>query len=175
MADVTYIGGNKKSGGAPALPAGQSTVVHCLMIPLTTDILLLPNAAIAEVIAARKPEAVTGTPEWFMGRVEWRDYQVPVLAFENLNGDVDGEISINRNGRIAILNTLNGNSRLPYIGLMTQGIPRLQVVQNQGIETNPESDRRNRTFVSQFVMVNGEPVSIPDIDLLEKVVMELPG
>ena len=172
MADVTYIGGNKASGGAPALPAGKATVVHCLMIPLTSDILLLPNAAIAEVIAARQPEPVDNTPDWFMGRVEWRDYQIPVVAFESLNGDVQGEVPINKNGRIAILNTLNGNAKLPYIGILTQGIPRLQVVQSKGIEKNPETKGRNDAYISEFVVISGEPVSIPNIDLLERIVLE---
>jgi chemosensory pili system protein ChpC len=173
MADITYISGNKKAGGAPALPAGQSSVVHCLMIPLTNDILLLPNAAIAEVVAAREPEAVAGSPNWYLGNYDWRDYHVPVIAFETLNGDVDGDIAINRNGRIAILNTLNGNQRLPYIGLMTQGIPRLQVVQGKTLEANPETEGRKNIYISEFVLVNGEPVSIPNIDLLERVVQEL--
>jgi len=173
MADVTYLGGNKKAGGAPALPAGRSSVVHCLMIPLTTDILLLPNAAIAEVVAARQPEAVVNTPDWFLGEFDWRDYQVPVIAFEVLNGDVAGDIAVNRNSRIAILNTLNGNPRLPYIGIMTQGIPRLQVVQDKSLEANPETEQRNKVYINEFVMVNGEPVSIPNIDLLERVVQEL--
>ena len=173
MADVTYLGSNKKAGGAPALPAGESSVVHCLMIPLTTDILLLPNAAIAEVVAARQPEPVEATPNWFLGRFDWREYKVPVIAFETLNGDIEGEVSINRNGRIAILNTLNGNSRLPYVGLMTQGIPRLQVVQSKALEANPETEDRKTPYISELVMVNGEPVSIPNIDMLERVVQEL--
>ncbi len=173
MADVTYLGGNKKTGGAPALPPGQSTVVHCLMIPLTNDILLLPNAAIAEVVACQKPIPVAGTPDWYLGKHTWRDYQVPVIAFEVLNGDVSGEVAINRNSRIAILNTLNGNMRLPYIGLITQGIPRLQVVQNKSLEPNPNTADRKNIYVNEFVMVNGEPVSIPNLDMLERVIQEV--
>ncbi|MDH5444756.1 MAG: chemotaxis protein CheW [Gammaproteobacteria bacterium] len=173
MADVTYIGNKKNTQGAPALPPGQASVVHCLMIPLTTDILLLPNAAIAEVIAARQPDVVEGTPNWFLGHVDWREYKVPVIAFETLNGDVEGEVAINKQGRIAIMNTLNGNTRLPYIGIMTQGIPRLQVVQAKGIEANTETVGRNNLYVNEFVVVNGEPISIPNLDLLERVLIEL--
>lgn len=173
MADITYLGGGTKKTGAPALPAGQATAVHCLMVPLTSDILLLPNAAVAEVAAYQQPEAVSGAPDWYLGNHTWRDYQIPVVAFEVLNGGSSGDVSISKNSRIAVLNTLNGNMRLPYVGLLTQGIPRLQVVQNKGLEANPAVDGRPNTCVSEFVMVNGEPVTIPDIDMVERVILDL--
>lgn len=172
MADITYLGGTKR-GGAPALPSGQATAVHCLMIPLTSDILLLPNAAVAEVTAYQQPTAVAGAPDWYLGRYDWREYQVPVVSFELLNGDNHGEITINKTSRIAVLNSLNGNPRLPYIGLLTQGIPRLQVVQNTALEANSSATSRQTTCVAEFVMVNGEPVTIPDIDLLERAILDL--
>lgn len=172
MADITYLGGSKR-GGAPALPAGQATAVHCLMIPLSSDILLLPNAAVAEVASYQRPEAVTGAPGWYLGKYGWRDRLIPVIAFEILNGDVDSEIPINKTSRIAVLNTLNGNRHLPYIGLLTQGIPRLQVVQNKALEANPAAASRRTTCAAEYVMVNGEPVTIPDIDILEGAILDL--
>ena len=173
MADITYLSGGSKKTGAPALPAGQATAVHCLMVPLSSDILLLPNAAVAEVAAYQQPEAISDAPEWYLGKLNWRDYQIPIISFEILNGDVSGEISINQHSRIAVLNTLNGNMRLPYVGLLTQGIPRLQVVQNNALEANTTAADRGNTYVSEFVMVNGEPVTIPDIDKLEQVILDL--
>lgn len=173
MADITYLGGGSKRRGAPALPAGQATAVHCLMIPLSNDILLLPNAAVAEVSSYQTPETVAGAPDWYLGRFNWRDYLIPVVVFEQLNGDAGDEITINKNSRIAVLNTLNGNMNLPYIGLLTQGIPRLQVVQNKALEANPAAVNRETGGVSEYVMVNGEPVTIPDIDMLERAILDL--
>ena len=173
MADITYLGNGKKKNGAPALPAGQTSAVHCLMIPLSSDILLLPNAAVAEVTGYQQPEAVGGAPDWFLGYYTWRDAQIPVIVFETINGDLGAGISINNNSRIAVLNTLNGNAKLPYLGLLTQGIPRLQVVQNKAMETNPVAGDRQKTYVSEFVLVNGEPVTIPNIDMLEQAVLDL--
>lgn len=173
MADITYLGGGTKKRGAPALLAGQTSTVHCLMIPLTNDILLLPNAAVAEVAAYQQPEPVPGAPDWYLGQHTWRDYSIPIIAFEVLNGDVSGDVAVTKNSRIAVLNTLNGNMRLPYVGLLTQGIPRLQVVQNKGLEANPAVGDRPSAYVSEFVMVNGEPVTIPNIDKLERVILDL--
>ena len=155
------------------MPAGQGTAIHCLMIPLSNDILLLPNAAVAEVSAYLPPESPGDAPDWYLGQTTWRDYRIPVVAFELLNGDVSGKVTVTKNSRIAVLNTLNGNPRLPYIGLLTQGIPRLQVVQNKSLEANSSMEGRHDTCVAEFVLVNGEPVTIPDIDFLEKSLVEL--
>lgn len=174
MADITYLGGGARKPGAPALPAGKATTVHCLMMPLTSDILLLPNAAIAEVAACQQFEQVAGAPGWYLGKQDWRDYRIPVIAFEKLVGEANGDVPVSKNSRVAILNTLNGNMRLPYIGLLTQGIPRLQVVQSQSLEANPAAEHRSSAFVSEFVMVNGEPVTIPNIDMIERVILDLP-
>lgn len=173
MADITYLGGDSKKSGAPALPAGTSTAVHCLMIPLQSDILLLPNAAIAEVAAYQNPQSVNGSPDWYLGKHGWRDYQIPLLSFEKLNDGLKGELSLHKNSRIAVLNTLNGNMQLPYIGLLTQGIPRLQVVQTKSLQSNAAAASRPGDYVAEFVLVNGEPVTIPNIDLIEQTILDL--
>ena len=161
MADITYL--NKGKG---MLPEGRMTAIHCLMIPISNEILLLPNASIAEVIGYQEPESGKEAHDWLIGRINWRDYRVPVISFEMASG-LESSAKARKGSRIAILNTLNGNSKLPYIGLLTQGIPHLQVVQEKNIIPNSQGDGNGR-FVKEHVLVNGEPAAIPDIDELEK-------
>ncbi|MDH5406985.1 MAG: chemotaxis protein CheW [Gammaproteobacteria bacterium] len=160
MADITYL------KGKGMLPEGRLTTIHCLMIPITNEILLLPNASIAEVIGYQEPESGNDSQEWVIGRIGWRDYRVPVISFEIAAG-LESSTRARKGSRIAILNTLNGNSKLPYIGMLTQGIPHLQVVQEKNIIPNSSGDTNGR-FIKEHVLVNGEPAAIPDIDELEK-------
>lgn len=161
MADINYLHSNKNK-----LLPGHVTAIHCLMIPVSDEILLLPNASIAEVIGYQEPEKDQDTKDWLLGRINWRDYRVPVVSYELAVGG--GSNARDRKGsRIAILNTLNGNSKLPYIGLLTQGIPHLQVVQEKNIIPNTQGGSKSR-FVKEYVLVNGEPAAIPDVDELEK-------
>lgn len=153
----------------PQLLPGQITAIHCLMIPVSNEILLLPNASIAEVIAFQTPDADNSSNDWLLGRINWRDYRVPVLSFELLTG-IGSELSTRKGSRIAILNTLNGNSKLPYIGMVTQGIPHLQVVQEKNIIPNAQ-DADKSACIKAYVLVNGEPAAIPDIDELEKRIL----
>ena len=89
------------------------------------------------------------------------------------SGNVDGTFGVNKNSRIAILNTLNGNVQLPYVGLLAQGIPRLQVIQNKELEENIAAQDKQNAYVLGFVLANGEPVIIPNIDMVERVILDL--
>jgi len=139
-------------------------VIHCLTIPLHEETALLPNAAIAEVIAYKKPSPIDDAPEWFLGFIEWRDKRVPLISFEALSGkNIE---TVKKNSRIAVLNTLNGNSQLPYVGILSQGIPSLAIVQEEGLNDKQDADE-NRPSVAAFVEVGGIEAVIPSIDEIE--------
>ncbi|MCK4864322.1 MAG: chemotaxis protein CheW [Gammaproteobacteria bacterium] len=139
-------------------------VIHCLTIPLHEETALLPNAAIAEVIAYKKPSPIDDAPEWFLGFIEWRDKRVPLISFEAVSGK-NIELA-KKNSRIAVLNTLNGNSQLPYVGILSQGIPSLAIVQEEGLSDKQDADE-NRPSVAAFVEVGGIEAVIPSIDEIE--------
>lgn len=163
MSDVTDI---TKSGVAGMTPAQrkQFETVHSLLLPINKEILLLPNAAVAEVIAYSEPEKVNDAPEWLLGIMNWRERRIPLVSFEVIS---DGDAGpMHKNCRIAILNTLNGNDRVPYIGVLMQGLPSLQVVRPSSIQyTDKPSEPRQS--IKAYVNLNGVAALIPDIDDLE--------
>ena len=141
-----------------------SGVIHCLTIPLHEETALLPNASIAEVIAYKEPSPIDDAPEWFMGYIEWREKRVPLISFEAVSGKTIEPAK--KNSRIAVLNTLNGNAQLPYVGILSQGIPSLAIVQEAGLEDKGDTDE-NRPSVAAFVDLGGIEALIPSIDELE--------
>lgn len=148
----------------------QFDAVHCLLLPLHREIAILPNAAVAEIIGYNEPEPTPDAPEWLLGRLNWRDRRIPLVLFEAAS---DGEIGkIHKNCRIAVLNTLNGNSQLPYIGMLTQGLPSLQVVRQNNIQfdDNPTIQRQS---IKAYVNLNGTASLVPDIDDLENRLLRL--
>src|SRR3546814_12966203 len=48
--------------------------------------LLLPNATISEVLSYADPEPVENAPEWLMGRIRWRGWQLPLVSFSRIAG-----------------------------------------------------------------------------------------
>jgi len=144
-------------------------VVHCLTIPLNDELALLPNSAIAEVIGYKEPTPVDDAPEWFFGYINWRDKRVPLISFEAVSGR---ELAAaKKNSRICVLNTLNGNNQTPYIGILSQGIPSLAIVQEQGLEDKENSEER--AAVGAVVEVGGVEAIIPEIDEIEKRLIQL--
>lgn len=153
------------------LAAGQRTgAIHCLTIPLYDETALLPNASIAEVIGYKVPTPIDDGPEWFLGHIEWRDKKVPLISFESISGkDVHAPV---KNSRIAVLNTINGNGQIPYVGIVTQGIPSLAIVQEQGLE-DAEVTEDNRQTIGAFVKLGGMEALIPNIDEIEQRLMRI--
>lgn len=144
--------------------------IPCLTIPLYDEVIVLPNSAVAEVVSYIAPEVVENVPEWFLGYISWRDYRVPLISFEAISGQ---EIKpAKKSSQIAILNTLNGNAQVPYVGLLTQGIPSLAIVQDQGIQA-AEFDKNERQSIASMVEIGGVSALIPDVDDIEQRLIRL--
>ena len=56
--------------------------------------------------------------------------------------------------------------QIPYVGILTQGIPSLAIVQEQGLEDKGAVDEERQT-VSAFVELGGVEAIIPNIDEIE--------
>jgi chemosensory pili system protein ChpC len=79
----------------------------------------------------------------------------------------DGQAAkIHKSSRIAVLNTLNGNNNLPYIAIVMQSLPSLQIVRTSAIQY-AERPAEQRQSVKAYVSLNGVAAIVPDIDDLE--------
>ncbi|MFO7602183.1 MAG: chemotaxis protein CheW [Gammaproteobacteria bacterium] len=155
---------------AKAIYGKRVEAVHCLIIPVFGAELLLPNAAVAEVVSYRESEPAENTPEWFLGYINWRDLRVPLISFEAATGEQAAPLQ--KHSRIAIFNTLNNNPQLTHFGIVTQGIPHLQVVQEKQL-TREETPAETRKSVLDYVQLNDEAVLVPDLDDLERRLLKL--
>lgn len=168
MAEITHL--DSRRDGMAVTGKRASDAIHCLQIPMYEESLLLPNAAVAEVIGYMDPEPLPEAPDWYLGKIAWREYKVPLLSFEVASGGQNpGTLS---GARIAVLNTLQGNRQSPYIGIVTQGIPSLKLVREQQIVPD-KRDTKDRQSVAGFVQLDNVSLAIPDIDDLESRIQRL--
>ena len=76
--------------------------------------------------------------------------------------------------RIAVLNTLNGSTRTPYIAVLTQAIPQLRLATEDNVVYDAAAALGAHTAsVAAQVRLNGEPFVIPDLDDLEQRIERL--
>jgi len=151
----------------------SSSDVRSVLLPLKGAQLLLPNSAVSEVVGFRKSDGDARVASgWFLGSQNWRQQVLPLVSFERLVG-LPGEAP-SRRSRVAVCNTLNGNPKLPYIGVLLDNIPHL-VRANEENLTPLEPSRDLGIFVLRQVKIFGEEAWIPDLDALERSVQALVG
>ena len=169
MSDVKDIA---EVGGSTLTPnqRKQFEAVHSLLLPIHKDILVLPNAAVAEIIPYSEPDRVHDAPEWFLGHLTWREQRIPFISFELASDAEAGKI--HKNCRIAVLNTLNGNAQMPYVAVLSQGLPSLQLVRPNNIQY-ADSPVSKRQAIKAYVNLNGIAAIVPDIDELESRIIGL--
>lgn len=143
--------------------------IRGVMLPVTGGRVLVPNTTMAEVITYAQPTPVAGAPAWLLGRLAWRGWGLPVLAFSALAGTADNEST--ENARVAILKALSGHPRLPYFGVLTQGFPRLTLISEDMLV--PDADAGLLPIgVREQVSVHDEPAWIPDLAAVENLIVE---
>ena len=138
--------------------------------------LLLPNATIAEVLSYAEPEAVADAPDWLLGRIRWRGWQLPLASFSRLAGIADEVGGLG--SKVVVLKALGGDSRLPYVALLTKGFPRLVTVSRDALVADAgegDIDGAAATLplgVLMRVLLNDEPALLPDVDAVESAIRE---
>ena len=142
--------------------------VASLLIPLQGQTILLPNVTVAEIIPAAPIQHVENAPLWYLGNFHWRELTVPLLSLEALNGE--SAPSIHNRARFAVLNTTGLHSDLPFIAILTQGLPRLARVSED--EISAREDAENRRYDLMHVSWAGEYTLIPDITAMEQTFLD---
>ncbi len=173
MANITTID-SKISQGMAALHAKKLDDIHCLFIPLQDELLLLPNSNIAEVVSYQKPVPFSDAPPWLLGKVSWRERLIPLLSFSIISGRKKQTI-VTKSSRIVVLNTLNGNSELPYIAIISQGIPHLEKINENKVADAEDQKDDDRHSILRHVVVNDITAVIPDVDDIEVRLLRLHG
>ena len=141
-----------------------------VMIQVAGGRLLMPNAAIAEILSVVDPEPMPGAPDWILGQVRWRGWQVPLVSYTRLAGlGVSDELL--RGQRVLVLKGLGGNARLPYFALLTQGFPRLVSVGADSLET-VDGGIDGGGVIAASVRYQDEAAIVPDLDGIESRLQE---
>jgi chemosensory pili system protein ChpC len=157
-------------GVQPSWGAQDSDDIRGVLIQVAGGRLLLPNATIAEVLSYAEPEADASGVDWLLGRMRWRGWQLPLVAFSRLAGI--GEDKPGLGSKVIVLKALGGDRRLPFFAVVTQGFPRLVTVSRTALSIESQDAPLPRG-VQAFVRLNDEPALLPDLLQVEQQLHEL--
>lgn len=135
------------------------------IVPLQKRELLVPEAAVAEILPYEPLQRVQDTPDWFLGVLGWRGVQVPVVSFEMLTvARASFSLASVSSASLMILRALGGSDELAWFALVTQTLPRqVQLGPEQLFETE-EPPEETELMKARF---QEDLISIPDLDYVE--------
>lgn len=139
--------------------------IRGVLIQIQGARLLLPNATISEVLSYADPEPVPGAPDWLLGRIRWRGWELPLVAFARAAGTGADE----RGGlgsKVAVMKNLRRGDRLPYFALLTQGFPRLVNVSADVLVADAADGTGAPEVVRARVRLHGDEALIPDLEAI---------
>lgn len=136
--------------------------VRCMLLPMSSISLVIPNSAVAEIIGYSEPGRLEGCSDWFLGVVLWRGVYVPVVAVEQMC--LVDATHVGPRSRIGIIYNPEKDSEVPYIGLHMQDIPRAYLAESNTMESGTDDN------LSQYLLsrVDGDEFSraIPNLDAM---------
>jgi len=139
-------------------------IIRGVLIQVADARLLLPNATIAEVLSYADPDPVPDAPDWLLGRIRWRGWQLPLVAFSRFIG-----ISEERGGlgsKVIVLKALGGDAKRPFFAVLTQGFPRLVTVTEGALAQAADGDGVPEGVLAR-VRLNEDDALLPDLAMLE--------
>jgi chemosensory pili system protein ChpC len=153
---------------APQRIEQKAQEVASLLIPIQGRLLLAPNVTVAEIVPVSQVIPVENAPVWYLGNCSWREQTIPLLSFEVMNGEEKPGVA--QRSRFAVINTTGVNESLPFIAILTQGLPRLARVTEEEITEREDAD--NKAFELMHVSWAGEEAVIPNVEAMERAFLD---
>ena len=144
-------------------------IIRGVLIQVAQARLLLPNATIAEVLSFAPPEPVADAPDWLLGRIRWRGWQLPLVSFSRFTGIAEEKGGLG--SKVIVLKALGGDAKHPFFALLTQGFPRLVTVTEAALGSEGD-DASVPEGVLARVRLNEDDALLPDLAALEERIVE---
>ncbi len=146
--------------------AVDTQLIKCVILTLRKENVIVPNALVAEIISVKDLEESKNAPAWFLGRMNWRGADVPLLSFEAASGAEMNKVNLNTQAVVLYAVGKGGEvAENPYLGLVMSGVPHVSRFTREQITTDVEAIDEH-PMVVQKVRINGARVSILDVDAM---------
>lgn len=137
--------------------------VKCLLLPVSGPAIVVPNAAVAELITQNTVTTVEDAPDWLLGRGSWRGLDIPLIAFDRLTGERD-EVPPS-SGRFVVLFGLEQEGAPAFYGVRIERLPRSETVDRDNIAP-AENPGHKSEFVAMRTLLGDRECLIPNFDAL---------
>ncbi len=141
--------------------------IPSLLLPLTGLELMLPNAAVAEIVPYAVSTLVPHAPPWCHGLMQWRARMLPVVDVQAI--EQPGEATEPPRARVAVLNRTDDSPTQGPYAVALSGAPRLVHVTREELKLDESQGAPGMTVRAHW---RQSPVAIPDLDQLQALLRE---
>ncbi len=151
----------------------NSQLIKSIILTLKNELVVVPNAAVAEIISVQDVHEVNSSPQWMLGKARWRGVELPVVSYEAAGGDNAQAVNINTQVAVmySVSDEIDKDKKYPYIGLAMHGVPHVSTFSRDQIKTD-EQALVDHPMVAQKVRINGAAVGILDIYAIEEMLQQ---
>ncbi len=132
--------------------------VRCLIVPADPGFLVIPSAAVAEIVPLTLSES--NHDGSLLGVMTWRGLDVPVYTMEGMTGQSVPEFG--KRSKALVFYPWKGSDKKKFFAIATMYDPRPRLLSSDDIKTNEEEQGEN-DFISASFLFDGELALIPDL------------
>jgi chemosensory pili system protein ChpC len=147
----------------------QSTrLIKSIILTLKNKLVVVPNAAIAEIISVQDVRKQKDSPKWLLGEARWRGIELPIVSYEAAAGEEAQKVNLNT--QVAVIYSANDEDErhFPYFGLAIHGVPHVSTFSREQIQPDAYAPNEH-PMVAQVVRINGAAAGILDIRAIEEM------
>ena len=151
--------------------AQDTQLIKSIILTLKNKLVVVPNAAVAEIISVSDVKQSENAPNWLLGKTRWHGVDLPVVSYEAAAGDEAQ--SVNLNTQIAVMYSASEEDEIkyPFIGLAMHGVPHVSTFsREQIIEDDTAFD--DHPMVAHKVRINGAAAGILDIPAIDRMLLQ---
>ncbi len=137
--------------------------VRCLIVPSDPGFLVIPSAAVAEIVPlALNEDSAEGN---LLGHMAWRGVQVPVYSMEGLAGLNVPEFG--KRSKAFVFFPWKGMEKNTFFAIATMHDPRPRLLTDEDIKASDDDQSKN-AFIRASFQFDGEPALIPDLQAISQ-------
>jgi len=147
--------------------AVEAKQVRGLSIPLQAIRLILPDSMIVQIVTGAEISSMANAPTWLLGTTVWQKRIIPAISFEVAANQQYDPIE---DPRLLVLKSINNIEKMPFYAITLAGIPRPTRASGENMSAVENASLSSPVILNE-VLIDGEPTSIPDLDVLEEMLI----
>jgi chemosensory pili system protein ChpC len=150
--------------------AAETSEIKCLILPVQGRPVVLPNAAVAEIITQQDIEPCADAPPWLLGTGQWRGMHIPLVAFDSLTGErADTPQAA---GRFVVVFGLEGEGAPGFYGIRIDALPRSETVDAERLQPVDGAAHPSEYIGARARLSDERQCLVPDFDALGQLLTQ---